>query len=406
MKNIITALIVFMSLPVITAQVPLTEIEGRLSVYLPGDETSIHIGKNAGMNQDTSALRFNTFVGKSAGFSNTTGSSNSFFGVNVGFGNTGDKNSFFGVKAGFSNTGGANSFFGASSGFSNTGNSNSFFGASAGFSNTGNSNSFFGVSAGFNNTGNNNSIFGNNAGINNKTGSGSVTIGRNAAYLDTIMSNSVYIGYQAGFGGSGFTSPKVKRSGNIMIGYEAGKLETGSNKLYIENSDSSSTGALIYGEFDNDILVFNGHVGIGTTNPDTSVRLHIGGDTKTARILFENAGDIMWKTNTGVVRPILTLHTDNNTYLDGENDIVFRTKSNFTRRMRIDRDGNVGIGIDDPSAPLHISDFMKLEPRTTAPTCISDADEGRIYYDETLRKFRGCVSNSGGASSHSWVDFH
>jgi hypothetical protein len=36
----------------------------------------------------------------------------------------------------------------------------------------------------------------------------------------------------------------------------AGKDETGSNKLYIENSDSTSP--LIYGEFDNDLVVING----------------------------------------------------------------------------------------------------------------------------------------------------
>ena len=42
----------------------------------------------------------------------------------------------------------------------------------------------------------------------------------------------------------------------MFIGYNAGYDETGSNKLYIENSDSSNP--LIYGEFDNDFVKING----------------------------------------------------------------------------------------------------------------------------------------------------
>lgn len=44
--------------------------------------------------------------------------------------------------------------------------------------------------------------------------------------------------------------------GNVLIGYEAGYGETGSNKLYIDNT--STTSPLIYGEFDNDLVKING----------------------------------------------------------------------------------------------------------------------------------------------------
>ena len=37
-------------------------------------------------------------------------------------------------------------------------------------------------------------------------------------------------------------------SGNVFLGNEAGYKETGSNKLYIDNSDTSTP--LIYGQFD------------------------------------------------------------------------------------------------------------------------------------------------------------
>lgn len=45
-------------------------------------------------------------------------------------------------------------------------------------------------------------------------------------------------------------------SGNLFLGYNAGKTAGGDNKLYIENSDT--TEALIYGEFDNDLVRING----------------------------------------------------------------------------------------------------------------------------------------------------
>ena len=44
---------------------------------------------------------------------------------------------------------------------------------------------------------------------------------------------------------------------SIFIGHNAGAFETASYRLYIENSRSDSENALIYGEFDNDIVKLN-----------------------------------------------------------------------------------------------------------------------------------------------------
>jgi hypothetical protein len=66
------------------------------------------------------------------------------------------------------------------------------------------------------------------------------------------------IGYGAGYN-------NTTGIGNVFLGYYTGYNETGSNKLYIDNSATSSP--LIYGEFDNDILAVNSTVGIGTVNP-------------------------------------------------------------------------------------------------------------------------------------------
>ncbi|MGD0342025.1 MAG: tail fiber domain-containing protein, partial [Bacteroidales bacterium] len=81
---------------------------------------------------------------------------------------------------------------------------------------------------------------------------------------------NVYFGNSSGYNSNG--------NGNVFIGADAGFYETGSDRLYIENSWNESSGALIYGEFDNDILALNANVGIGTTAPTS--KLEVRGATK------------------------------------------------------------------------------------------------------------------------------
>ena len=49
-------------------------------------------------------------------------------------------------------------------------------------------------------------------------------------------------------------------SGNVFLGYEAGADETGSNKLYIDNSNTTTP--LVYGDFSDNQLTINGSVNI------------------------------------------------------------------------------------------------------------------------------------------------
>ena len=79
-------------------------------------------------------------------------------------------------------------------------------------------------------------------------------------------SENTFVGVNAGTAATG--------AGNVGLGYQAGNMNTGnfnvflgqyagaltgdiSNSLYIENAQVDSTQALIYGEFDNDVLRFN-----------------------------------------------------------------------------------------------------------------------------------------------------
>lgn len=191
-------------------QIPYTNIAGdgwNYSSSFIWDGTALAIEAGSG----------NTFIGKTSGNTITTGVNNTFLGYNTGYSiGSYNRNVFIGHNSGYLTTANQNSFLGANSGDSNTtGSDNAFFGFDSGQGNqTGNNNTYLGARAGSQNTG----------------------------------SNNVAVGKDAGFSSS-------SGSGNIFLGYEAGENETGSNKLYIENSNSTTP--LIYGEFDNNKLRFN-----------------------------------------------------------------------------------------------------------------------------------------------------
>lgn len=181
-------------------------------------------GTNAG---NTGSFNYNTSVGHSAG--DQISSSNG---------------SYFGYEAGGLVTSGAGSFFGFQSGKSNSGSSNSFFGYKSGPVTTGSNNVFAGHEAGLVNT----------------SGASSVFLGYRAGYTNTSGGSNTFIGYRAGYS-------NVTGTGNILIGANAGYSETGSNKLYIQNSSSSTP--LIYGNFSTN------QVGINTTA--AGYTLNVGG---------------------------------------------------------------------------------------------------------------------------------
>lgn len=164
--------------------------------------------------------------------------------------NAGTGNILVGVKAGASNTGGYNTFVGYMAGYSNTtGDYNTFIGTAAGYYNTGRCNTFIGEDAGFyNTTGQHNTFIGRYASLHNITGDYNIALGEDAGYDNITGQYNIYLGYQAGYSNSTGDS-------NVFLGYKAGWNETDSNKLYIDNSNTSTP--LIYGDFATDTLTIN-----------------------------------------------------------------------------------------------------------------------------------------------------
>jgi hypothetical protein len=138
------------------------------------------------------------------------------------------------------------------------GSDNSFFGYKTGHITAGSGNSYLGSLAGADGKGEYNCFVGYAAGINNG-GSFNVFMGVKSADINTVGKYNTFIGSETG-------RFNVKGNGNVFLGYRSGFNETGSDRLYIDNSDTKDP--LIYGLFDKDILRVNGEFQIG--NPSTT----------------------------------------------------------------------------------------------------------------------------------------
>src|SRR5690606_30175316 len=103
-----------------------------------------------------------------------------------------------------------------------------------------------------NSTGYDNIAFGTQSLYSNTAGDANVSIGTNSLYFNTVGINNTAIGTESGLNSNG--------DANIFLGYGAGYYETGSNRLYIENSDADANEALIYDKCDTNKLRFNGYV--------------------------------------------------------------------------------------------------------------------------------------------------
>ncbi len=247
-------------------------IGGNRVLSIPGTNNTF-VGVSAGQSNTTGSE--NTFFGNLAGFSNTTGVSNSFFGLGAGRSNAiGSNNAFFGRDTGFSNTmGTANAFFGRSAGiFNTTGSNNAFFGRAAGQANTtGSNNAFFGDTAGLNNTASGNSFFGSGAGQTNTTGSANTFVGLVAGQSNNTGFANAFFGNNAGNSNtSGFR--------NAFFGEQAGRLNvTGRDNSFFGNFAGRNNAAGSENSF-----LGGGAGGLNTTGTDNTFVGFYAGQSNTS----------------------------------------------------------------------------------------------------------------------------
>ncbi len=255
--------------------------KGQLEFLNTG--SSVFLGLSAGSNDDLSNNR-NVFIGKSSGAKNSNGNDN----VAIGF------NSLFDNTEGRLNVAvGSNAMVRNQNGFSNT-----VVGHSALNQNlTGSLN----VSVGRNSMRSNN-------------GSENTAIGARALQINTNGNYNTMLGLDA------FYSNEIG-SNNVGIGYKAGYNELGSNKLYIENSDSSI--GLITGDFSID------RVGVNMDIPNLTHTLTVGGDiSANANIEINGIGDFI--TQDGNFQTLSgDFITEANTYPDYVFEKYYTNKSDI-----------------------------------------------------------------------------
>ena len=349
------------------------KILGKLDMTI-GDD-NVFIGKNVG---NPNLGKQNTFIGTEAGNKNSTGNENAFLGRRAGYNNTaGYGNTFIGRNAGFANTEGFfNTLIGMQAAFAGKkGKRNTIIGLSAGYHNDGDENVFVGSAAGGENRiGHRNTFLGTRAGLTSNT--------------DTL-DNAIALGYQAKVGCSncavigGLDADAV----NVGIGtdnpQEDLEIKDKDFASFRITRDSASTfleqnsyGGALSLEHISKIRTVNissyedsyfngGKVGIGTYNPERllHVREGISGATSNA-----NAIGVFERDNHAYLN-ILTPGANESGVLFGNpssnaaggvlynsnmpNGLEFRTNGNQFQ-VSIDSTGRMGIGSNDPSAPLTI----------------------------------------------------
>ena len=315
---------------------------GSYSGYNNNGEHNIFIGTSSGrLNQ--SGFQ-NLFIGYEAGYSNVDGEGNVYLGHAAGYSNVStDKNIAIGDSASFHQNGGyGNTVIGYRAGYDGTlYNNNTYIGAGAGKWNDDSNNTFIGEAAGGSGSsdGGHNILIGKYCGV-YAEGDTNVVIGNYAGWNITGGRN-VVLGFNAGRG----NSSNKTASGNILIGYQAGYYNNTSNRLYIENSNSSSP--LIYGEFDNDRIGINE----GTPNAHLHVKQTIAGEEGIA--IENNAdGDDIWAFEIGTNDLNLSYNGINVGYWD-EADGTYHDVSD----MRLKKD------ISDYRKSV-LSGVLKLKPVT------------------------------------------
>jgi hypothetical protein len=229
--------------------------EGWGSTYMQVTPVNTFLGFESGVNTRNNPDAWNSnqgsrnlFLGYKAGQNNKYGHHNVFLGYQSGMELMGD--SLDAMTGAYNILIGPNSGRALSEGFANI-----FLGRSAGeLSASGEGNIFVGEFAGRESVdGNANIAIGNHAGT-SLGSSDNVMIGSWAGAFNNAGNANVMIGTNAGRNSPG--------SRNVFIGNFSGINEEGSDRLIIENSESSNP--LIFGDFSNDLLRFNAEVGINT----------------------------------------------------------------------------------------------------------------------------------------------
>jgi hypothetical protein len=123
-----------------------------------------------------------------------------------------------------------------------------------------------------------------------------------------------------------------------------GKPYVRQSKAWAEMPSTGGGGGSLWEQNLNDIYYDKGNVGIGISTP--SSHLHVCNLSGSADVTIQAVGTSNTATTTYMGRDLSAVNT---AWVLGTNEHDFTFSRDGTERMRIDADGNVGIGTDNPS---------------------------------------------------------
>jgi len=190
-----------------------------------------------------------------------------------------------------------------------------------------------------------NTFLGLESGLNLNNGEGNTFVGRQTGRLLSGGSHNTLIGHEAG-------ERLQSGSGNILIGRAAGEdLTNESNRLFIDNNGRNADNALIYGEFDNEILQINGSLGINKS-PSFGLNLDVMGDAGIGARSDAN-GPSEFLAISGQAGSWF-LNTVNTNSRSGSSFYISPNGGGPDGLFHLETNGDVGFGTADPQSDVHV----------------------------------------------------
>ncbi|MDD3045908.1 MAG: H-type lectin domain-containing protein [Candidatus Delongbacteria bacterium] len=297
----------------------MTSLDGKYTDFSPAN---LFLGLNSGLNTVPTGVeegRNNIFFGNYSGVNNSVGRNNIFIGENSGNANLGGGTDYyFGSPV---DTGNNNIYIGTYAGrYNDSGYQNVMIGSYSNMAGKAKRSTFVGRYTGHASEGYDNVFVGTDAGKYNKYGNMNVLVGEGSGYRlgETVVAHyNTFLGDRTGFSNTGGT-------GNVFLGYNAGYNETGSNKLYISNSNTSTP--LIKGTFPNADLTFKatdiyaqGNLSISgdAVVSGTSLKITTNPGTGTTPAYFLYQGTVGSTLKSGAFAVNDALWVSSNAYVDG-----------------------------------------------------------------------------------------
>jgi hypothetical protein len=159
----------------------------------------------------------------------------------------------------------------------------------------------------------------------------------------------------------------------VTNGAEVGDIVFGASWLGADPHDKQHLIIRATGASTGDVLMPNGNVGIGTTNPSSLLHISSGtsgdatliieadtdnnNENDNPKLQFRQDGGLVYASAgiTGDPGTVFTNSLMNATYLGSESDVPLQLFTNSSAKLTILSNGNVGIGTTSPSAKLHIA---------------------------------------------------